>query len=151
MSGKKYFERLAICCLLGIVAMFITNCATIMSGTKQKIDIISDPPEADIIIKEARIAKTPAVIELNRKEKHAVIRIEKEGYETVEVNLSRTFNKWYTYNFFSFLLIGFIVDPLTGAAYSLDPQKIDVWLQKINKNERSVMEKWNNAFLKSLY
>ena len=121
--------------------MITNNCATIMSGSKQEITITSDPSDADIVYRKTCLGKTPAKIKLKRKEKHAAIRLEKGGYEPVVVNLTRTFNKWYGLNLVSFTIFGLIVDPITGAAYSLDPDEIDVWLQKTSKNKEQNSEK----------
>ncbi|HVE66143.1 MAG TPA: hypothetical protein VNC59_06150 [Thermoanaerobaculia bacterium] len=73
---------LLLSCLLG------AGCATVFRGTRQKVEVFTDPPGATAIAGEQRIT-TPGVLRLDRKGKFTVVRIEKTGYQTRTATLER--------------------------------------------------------------
>lgn len=114
---------------LGFVAMMFASCATIVSGSKQTIKIDSTPSSAVVLVDGKEIGKTPLTTKLTRKENHKV-RIQLEGYQPYEVELTKKFNEWYIGNVVFGGLIGLVVDPITGAIYRLTPKEINTELQK---------------------
>jgi len=61
------------------------------------------------------------------------VKVSQPGYQSKSVDILPTFNGWYLGNFIPFVGIigGLIVDPISGAFYSLDQDRIDVTLDPI--------------------
>jgi PEGA domain len=111
------------------LTLLLTSCATIMSGSKQKVKFTSNPSTATIFIDEVEVGKTPFEIKLARKSEHSVM-IKLEGYQTYQTKLTKKFNGWYIGNLLFGGLIGIIVDPITGAIYNLTPTEINAEMSK---------------------
>lgn len=110
-----------------LVVVFLTGCATIISGTSQEIGIVSRPSGAKVIINGVFRGTTPMAIKLSRKDTHK-IRLELEGYKPYEVVLVRRINWWVLGNLIFGGLIGLAVDAISGGIYRLSPDSIDVKL-----------------------
>ena len=102
----------------------ITSCATIISGSKQKVSFTSTPAEASVFINEVEIGKTPIEKKLERKKEYDV-KIVLDGYKPFETKITKKFNAWYLGNILIGGVIGFIVDPATGAMFRLTPTQIN--------------------------
>ena len=144
--------------LLAIIvwfAGFSAGCASIIDGGPQLISLSSDPDEAKITITDIRrgqnvlTAKTPYTATLKRSAgffQRAIYRVtfEKEGYEKVEVPLEGRVNGWYLGGnlIFGGLLGYLIVDPLTGAMWTLAPKDIYMELPVVEavKEEEEIEE-----------
>ena len=66
----------------------LQNCATIFRGTRQKIPITSNPQGAKIIVDGEEMGYAPLNLKLKRKKNH-IMRIEKEGFNPLEIRISR--------------------------------------------------------------
>lgn len=115
--------------LLALCTALLSGCATVQYGSgAQKILIATRPPGASVLVLPDEILlETPTQIRVERRQART-LRIEKEGYcrETVYVDRVTT-----TATIFSFLFmggIGLVVDYWSGAAYTLRPDRIDVFL-----------------------
>jgi hypothetical protein len=64
------------------------GCASVIHGTRQKVEIFTDPPGATATAGNQQVT-TPGVLKLPRKEKNTVIRIEKPGFAPKTVALER--------------------------------------------------------------
>lgn len=107
-----------------VVSIILTSCATIISGTTQKVSLSSNPSLANVYIDEIKVGKTPYVAKLERKTEHTV-KIELAGYKPYETTLTRKFNAWYIGNIFIGGLIGLVVDAATGSIYNLSPNQVN--------------------------
>jgi hypothetical protein len=107
-----------------LTALLTSNCATIISGSKQNIKFNSNPTNATIFIDEVQVGKTPYETKLERKREYEV-KIQLDGYKTYETKLTKKFNAWYLGNIVFGGLIGLIIDPITGAIYNLTPDQIN--------------------------
>lgn len=121
------------------LSLLISSCATIISGSKQKVNFRSNPAAASIFIDEVEVGKTPFEIKLERKKEHHVM-IKLDGYQTYETNLTKKFNAWYIGNILFGGLIGIIIDPITGAIYNLSPDEVNAEMSKgtafkVNKSD----------------
>jgi hypothetical protein len=78
-------------CRLGIavLALSLSACASVVHGTRQEIEVHTDPPGA-LAMAEGQSVTTPGVLNLQRKLKDASIRIEKDGYRPEVVRLNRS-------------------------------------------------------------
>jgi hypothetical protein len=104
------------------------GCATVVCGTRQKIQIITTPPGA-----KARVGldtlTTPGVFSLSRKNDHT-IEISKPGYEVERVHLNREWNHmvWGNILLLPLAYFGLVIDFNTGAGNSLRPDPVNVSL-----------------------
>lgn len=105
------------------------DCGTIIHGTSQEIVVSSAPDEAEVWVDGARVGKTPARLDLKRKNSY-MVKVEKEGYKPVEVKIESSTSAWIIGNVVFGGIIGCTVDLITGGAYELSPERIDVNLTK---------------------
>jgi len=112
-----------------VLTLLLSSCATIMSGSKQNVKFSSNPSTATIFIDEVEVGKTPFEIKLLRKSEHTVM-IKLDGYQTYETKLTKKLNGWFVGNILIGGLIGLIIDPITGAMYSLSPNQVNAQMNK---------------------
>lgn len=112
-----------ICCSIALL-LLTSSCATIISGSNQKVNFTSTPSAAGIFIDDLQVGFTPKELQLERKKEYNVM-IKLEGYTTYETRLTRKFNAWYLGNIALGGIIGLVIDPITGAMYKLTPKQID--------------------------
>lgn len=67
---------------------FLQNCGSIIYGTFQKIPTTSNPPGAKVVVEGKVKGFTPLNLHLKKTKSH-VIRIEKEGYNPLEIKITR--------------------------------------------------------------
>jgi hypothetical protein len=112
--------------LLIFMSVIEAGCATMFMGKNQFIKIESDPPGATVKVGD-EVAITPAIVLLRRKDDYVAV-VEKSGYEPIYSKIESRFN----YGMFLNLLIlfppGMIVDAATGAAWTLNPDKLNIKL-----------------------
>jgi hypothetical protein len=124
----------------GILAISLLGCASIVDGGRKTVNIRSQPSGAKATVfdkkgSEVATAQTPALFPLKRSggyfatAKYRIV-IEKQGYKTAEVEIKSTINGWYFGNVIFGGLIGLlIVDPATGAMWTLSPKEVDKVLE----------------------
>jgi len=125
----------------------LAGCMTIYDGTTQKIKIKTRPPEASILVEEARtkgiIASdtSPTEIDLKRNCSYH-IKINKDGYQPVTVGIWRKANDivWIDLGLLPFHppgtglgLVSALFDHLSGAIWDLEPADIDIQLEPAEK------------------
>lgn len=135
-------------------ATWLTGCATIFEGGSQPLTFKSVPEAASITISNRAGEKihngtTPATVQLKRgngyfrKESYTVM-IEKPGYAPKQIEVTGAVNGWYFGNILFGGVIGMlIVDPATGAMYTLKPNTVEAALEAVqaqnwNEGERSL-------------
>lgn len=128
--------------LLTVISFTIIGCASIIKGEIQTISFKSNPSDAKLIVYNVREgseiinATTPHTATLKRgagyfkKSRYRVV-IERAGYKTEEILIEGAPNGWYIGGniIFGGLIGWLIVDPATGAMWTLDPEEIDVNLK----------------------
>tara|TARA_B110000879_G_C11129679_1_gene495443 strand:+ start:498 stop:965 length:468 start_codon:yes stop_codon:yes gene_type:complete len=127
--------------LLSVI--LITSCATIISGSRQNVEIASEPSSAKVYINEIEIGNTPVQKNLKRNQEYQLT-LKLNGYKTYETKLEKKFNAWYIGNIAFGGLIGIIIDPITGAMHKLKPEEIDGNL----KSGTTYNTKGGNLFIK---
>lgn len=142
--------RTALITFLGLIlCTAVVGCASIFSGGSKKITVNTTPSGAKVTIydktgKVVTTNQTPTVVNLDRGEGYFQgqeyrIVIEKPGYKTSEVRIRSTINGWYFGNLFLGGVIGMVVvDPLTGAMYTLSPDHIQ---ETLTPTQRSGIKK----------
>ena len=123
--------------------LLTTNCATIISGSRQNVEITSEPSSAKVYINEVEVGNTPIQKNLKRNQEYSII-LKLDGYETYETKLEKEFNAWYIGNIAFGGLIGIIIDPITGAMHKLKPEEID----RNSKNGTTYKTEGGNLFIK---
>ena len=117
------------------LAFTVAGCASVISGGRQSVSIKSQPSDAKVTVynlngAQAAVGQSPAVFRLPRsngffaKAEYRVV-IEKQGYRTAEIQLEAKLNGWYFGNFLIGLLGFVVIDPATGAMWSLSPKMVD--------------------------
>jgi hypothetical protein len=123
------------------VAFSLMSCATIIGKNSELLNIRSTPEQAQIIVAdEAGIkifeGKTPTILTLQKKKgyfsgKKFNITISKEGFRDHVITVDTKLSGWYLGGnlIFGGLIGWFIVDPATGAMWTLDTNEVDVSLE----------------------
>ena len=122
------------------MALAVSGCATIITGAHQTISFKSDPSEASVKIYDAKgemvsEQKTPFIVTLKKgrgyfkSEDYRVV-IEKAGYRPSEIQISARVGGWYAFGnlLFGGLIGYFIVDPISGAMWTLTPEDVNATL-----------------------
>jgi hypothetical protein len=124
---KTAFRALAM-----ISLVFLSSCATIVSGTQQELSV-SCTPRAKIEIKAdtgllVYAGESPAIVELPRKYSYTVT-VQAGGYRSQTLIISRQFNAWFLGNLLLGGIVGGVVDAVTGAMWDLKPTMVAVTLE----------------------
>lgn len=126
--GDKMREKYLILLSLVVAVTFLSGCATIITGTTQKVPVTSNPSGAVAKADGGMAAVTPTVFILKRKTDHT-IEISKEGYRTATVILRHTLSGAAAGNVLVGGIIGIAIDSSSGAMYKLVPERVDVTLE----------------------
>ncbi|MBI3597633.1 MAG: PEGA domain-containing protein [Nitrospirae bacterium] len=118
------------------VLLLVVNCmgcGTLFNGTTKNVGISSSPSGAQVIV-DGRSYITPAQVGLKRNQTYAIT-VQKEGYEPAGATVQRSVSGWIWADVVSMLaggagLLGLIVDFVDGGAYDLEPDNVNVNLQK---------------------
>jgi len=113
-------------------AISMSGCASIVSGNNQKLYIATNPPGATIKIND-RTRTSPVEFSLNTWKSGFVVKISKEGYEPLEIDVERKVNAWAALNLFfgPLAVVAFPVDFISGNAWKFTPTKINETLTPI--------------------
>lgn len=114
-----------------VLVLASSGCATVTRGSSEAFVIETDPTGASATLSTGQQCKTPCSLELKRK-KEFVVKIEKDGYELVEANISSQVAgagaAGMAGNVLLGGLIGAAVDVGTGATKELKPNPLVVKL-----------------------
>ncbi|NDW10095.1 PEGA domain-containing protein [Dysgonomonas sp. 520] len=107
-----------------ITTTLLTSCASILSGTKQKMHVSTNPPGARVFVdgKDMQII-TPAEVKIPRK-KSVTVSLQKNGYEDGQVKKEGSFNPTVIANIAFGAIPGALVDLGTGAWYKYSDSNI---------------------------
>ena len=113
---------------LVIVAMFMTSCATIFTGTKDRIYFKSNVPGATVSLNDNELCKTPCDTKIKRKLGTTMVEVKADGYEPKLVELDKQFNIVSIINLFE--VVAWAIDLATGSVMSYDQKVYKVELTK---------------------
>ncbi len=119
--------KLLFAAILITISLTLIGCGTIVQGTIQQIPISSNPSGARLLINDSTYM-TPAQVKLRRDIVY-VATIEKDGFETQQVVITKSLSTLAYLNIPFGLVIGLPIDLVTGAAYTLSPDAITVTLK----------------------
>jgi hypothetical protein len=132
-------QRISRLSVFSCVLLLVASCASIVGKTVYPVAITSQPDQADITIadetgKAVFAGKTPTTVTLNTKAgyfqgKDYTVTFSKPGYAKQTTQIKRGISGWYLGGnfFFGGLIDWLIVDPLTGAMWTL-PEETTVKL-----------------------
>lgn len=84
-------NKFSVALILGI-SLSATSCATILTGTKDKITFNSTPEGAKVFHKGVEKCTTPCTAEIPRSLSKQTVTLEKEGFASKEMKLTKKFN-----------------------------------------------------------
>lgn len=103
-----------------LITISMSSCSTILSGTKQNIQINSEPSGAKIMINGIEKGKTPSTVRVKKSMDGESISLVKEGYETKTFQPEPSFNEISVLNLFN--LIFWAIDFASGSLWKYDPK-----------------------------
>ena len=135
-----------------LISLLLTNCAAIVHGNKQLVDISSQPAGAKVYIDNHVYGSTPTSVKLKRigrfpgessYKKQYQVKIELEGYYPYEMKINRTVDGWFFGNILIGGLIGIIVDAASGSMFRLTPDQVVATMGRNN----TVMQNGDNIYI----
>ena len=131
-------NTIKLCIINGLLITTI-GCASITRGSKDTLVVNSDPSGAKVSLSIGLSGKTPCAFKVSRKGGF-VVKIEKEGYETIELQVVGQISGGGAAGMAGNVLLGGIigagVDAATGATKDLKPNPIDVKLVPIKQGDK---------------
>lgn len=113
--------------LLVASMLLVTSCATIFTGTKDRITFNSTPEGATIYIDGVEQCKTPCTMQVKRSISDTDVEFKLGGYETRLITLSKEFNVVSVINLGN--LLGWAIDAATGSVMKYDRKSYDITLE----------------------
>ncbi len=113
--------------LIAMVILSMSSCATIFTGTKDRLTFNSTPSGATIYIDGIEQCKTPCSMKVKRSINDTDVEFKLDGYNTRIITLSKEFNVVSILNFAG--LFGWAIDAVTGAVMKYDRKSYDVTLE----------------------
>jgi hypothetical protein len=126
MKKNKLYLGIAIT----IISLCLISCATIVTGTTQVISVNSNVSGATVIVDGRTVGTTPFSGLISKK--GSVLTVSKEGYETVTIAMSKSFNAIFFGNIIIGGLLGSTTDLSTGAMYEYSPNTFYADLREKN-------------------
>lgn len=112
---RHYLEVFALVLLVAMVS----GCANLSHGSTQSIQVVSDPPGAQVTADNDPVPyTTPATVVLKRGQDHVLV-FRKEGFEDYSAELTRSMSGAVLGNLLLGGASGFMTDIGSGAAYDL--------------------------------
>ena len=105
--------------LLIALSVIIIGCASIISGTSQKVTFNSVPSGARVTTDTGLTLITPSTATLP-KGRSISVKCEQEGYESQTQIIGASFDAWFLGNLLFGGIIGMIIDGTNGAMMKLD-------------------------------
>ena len=110
-----------------LIALFLmTGCATIFTGTKDRIAFTSTPSGVTIYKDGVEICTTPCNYKVKRSLNDTEVEFKLDGYETRLITLDKEFNLVSIINLGN--LFGWGIDALSGAVMKYDRKAYDIKL-----------------------
>lgn len=129
MKKTLYTTKLLV--LLVTCTFLLSSCATLFTGTTQKISITSEPSGADVVINGVNKGQTPVSVDIKKELSGQPIELKKDGYTVSQFSPTTTFNTTSILNIF--FPLGFVVDALTGSLMKYNPTSYQIKLEKQKK------------------
>lgn len=129
------------------------SCASLLKGPKSTLELNSIPHDSRILLNGTYYGKTPMSVAVP-SDKNYLIEAEKAGYETKVSRINRTYNwSWLFFDLVPLVSLAFAPpyfaltslvaiagDYLTGSAYDLDQDSLDMILEKRTKKQQLIFD-----------
>lgn len=112
--------------LLLVSIILMSSCATIFTGTKDRITFNSNPSGAIIYKDGVELCTTPCTYKVKRSINDTDIEFKLDGYQTRVITLDKEFNVISIINLGN--LLGWGIDALSGAVMKYDRKTYDITL-----------------------
>lgn len=117
------------CWLLGAgLALGLSGCATILTGSSENLVVRSHPPEARVTINGVYSGLSPVTVYLKRDRDYRIL-VEKPGYEDSTLTIRRKFNWVALSNLINPICWG--IDWATAGIWRLDHNEAVVELERL--------------------
>ncbi len=123
MEKDSYSQRISIKTNPSGAAIFVDGIP------EYENDRLKAPSGGAILKTSERMRRTPNIISLTKNKGPYIIRLEKEGYQSVEIEVSEKFNNMALLNTVNF--IAWDIDSQMGFTKVFKPRKIKIKLEKI--------------------
>ncbi len=112
-----------------LLLMLACSCSTILNSRVQKIEIVTYPNGATVLVNNKEMGKTPIKIILKKGQDY-YISINKAGYEPFGFKTQKEISTSYYLNFHPtiFGLWGSLLDLSNGTAYNILPYEVEAYL-----------------------
>ena len=114
--------------LLLFISLFITSCASILTGSKRKVLFETEPSGAKVFVNGFEKGKTPVQLKVTAEDR---IDFMLDDYSERVVVMDSKFNAVSILNGLS--ILGWGIDALTGSLKRVDTKYVKVTLEKSNK------------------
>ncbi|NDW08394.1 hypothetical protein D0T56_01790 [Dysgonomonas sp. 520] len=132
--------------------LLFTNCASMFTKSTYPVAINSTPADANLVITDKKgnevfVGKTPSIVKLKSSsgffsKAEYQVKISMDGYADRLITINSSIEGWYFANILFGGLIGMlIVDPATGAMWTLDTETINATLNPENGSDVSLIIK----------
>ncbi len=111
-------------------SLLMNSCATIFTGTKDKITFNSIPVGATVYKGGVEQCQTPCSINMQRSVGNTDIEYKLNGYETRLITLEKKLNPVSYINLLN--LAGWAIDAVSGSVMEYDKKAYDITLSKKN-------------------
>ena len=111
-------KRIKLLLFCAVIAATFSSCATVITGNKQQVTVQSEPPGAEVYVKNQLVGKTPLVVEMKRNTKQITLKKE-DCYDYVHTcNIHTNGKYWLNLIFLPYgTPLFMVIDLCTGAAY----------------------------------
>lgn len=108
----------------------LNSCATLFTGTKDKITFNSNPAGVAVFIDGIKLCETPCTTSVKRSINNKDVEFRLDGWKTQIVTLDKEFNVISLLNLTG--MVGWIVDAATGSIFKYDRKlyEIDMEVEK---------------------
>ena len=112
-------------------SIMLSSCATVFTGTKDKLSFTSEPAGAHVFYKDLEKCVTPCETEIQRLMSKQVVVMKKEGFKDQEVLLKSKFNPITLINIAVGGIIGMGIDMATGSFMKKDQKEYNAVLEQV--------------------
>ena len=141
LPGKLILTRIAGLLISALTLMIIPSCATLFSGSNQKITVQSEPPGAEVYVNGRRTYRqTPCKVVVDRKgdDKQQHYTLKKEGYSHYHHSDHARMNPVTLGNILLGGIIGIGIDWMSGSIYQYEKEVYAILEEKASRPEEKV-------------
>ena len=104
------FKSLQIIGLAG-VTLSTAGCATIINGTSQRVQVVSEPPGAEVFVQGERVGTTPTEVVMSRRSANPQVRVVDQQGNSEYRRLGSGLSRWVVLDAVAALFLGYAVYP----------------------------------------